>query len=357
MKTVVTGGTGFIGSHLVRRLLDEGREVIVVADFACLGLENLTDLGVGEQDIEVRKADLTDYKETLKALEGAEVVYHLAARVGSLQYLHGTDQAELHALQTNLRIDASVFRVCLERGIKRLIYASSCAVYSMERQFSPGAIFSESDLDLNSLAKGTQPILPARQTINPDGGYGWAKLIGEIQLHWMANIKKSEISGDGIDIGIARIFTVYGENEPLGERAHVIADLIQKAIRYPEKGLVVYGDGKQSRDFLYISDCIDALLKLEEAISTGQSLVMVNIGSGQATTIKTIAEKVVMLSGKGVEIKYDLGKPIGPVSRTADITKAQTLLRWGPKVSLDEGLRHTYAWVYKRLGEYAFIPF
>ena len=328
MKTVVTGGTGFIGSHLVENLLKQNKEVIVTSDLSRLGSENLSSLGIKPSDIELRRADLSDYHQALKAIEGADSIFHLAARVGSLEYLHGSQLAELVALQTNLIIDANVFKACLENEVKKLVYASSCAVYPMARQYSLGAVFSEDDLEL-------QP--EARLSMSPDGGYGWAKLMGEIELGWMKDI----------DIGIARIFNIYGENEPLREKAHVIADLIHKAILYPQQEFIVWGDGRQSRDFLYVSDCVDALSQLEKRASNPP--ITVNIGSGEAVSIGTIAEKVAELSGKDIKIAYDSTRSVGPISRTADITRATTLLNWQPKVSLDDGLRYTYAWVEKRL--------
>ncbi len=323
MRIVVTGGAGFIGSHLVKRLVDEGREVVVASDFSQLGTENLSHLGI---EVECQKIDLRDYNQALRVMDGTETVFHLAARVGSIEYLHGTTMSELTALQTNLIIDANTFRACLEKNVKKLIYASSCAVYPMDRQYSFGAVFSEDDLDLQP---GTSD---SGLLINPDGGYGWAKLMGEIQLGWMGNI----------DMGIARIFNIYGENEPLGESAHVVADLIRKAILYPEDQLMVWGSGEQTRDFLYVTDCAEALLKLEEKASNPP--IVVNIGSGQATSIRTVVEKIARLSGKSLKPIYDPMKPVGPLSRTADITRAKALLKWQPKISLDEGLERTYLW-------------
>jgi len=338
VKTIATGGTGFIGSHLVKRLLEQNREVIVVSDLSQLGSENLSSLGIKPSDIELRRADLSDYHQALKAMKGADSVFHLAARVGSLEYLHKSQLAELAAFQTNLVIDTNVFKACLENKVKKLVYASSCAVYPMDKQYSPGAIFSEDDLRL-SQDQFSAPGEGKGVDINPDGGYGWAKLMGEIELGWIKDI----------EIGIARIFNIYGENEPLGERAHVIGDLMDKAILYPQKELIVRGNGRQSRDFLYVSDCIDALLQLEKQASNPP--IIINIGSGEAVSIGTIAERIVALSGKNIKIAYDLAKPVGPISRTADITKARTLLKWQPKVNLDEGLRRTYSWVEKRLKE------
>ena len=337
MKTLVTGGTGFIGSHLVKGLLQRGREVIVASDISRLGIENPSGLGIESADVELREADLSDYQQALRAVKGADSVFHLAARIGNLQYLHGSQMAEFSALQTNLLIDANVFKACLESGVKKIVYASSCAVYPIDKQFSHGCVLSEDDLLLDN----TQTFNAKQRTANPDGGYGWAKFIGEMQLVWMK----------GIDIAIARIFNAYGENEPLGEKAHVVGDIIRKAILYPQKKYVVYGDGKQSRDFLYVSDCAEALIRLE-AKATNPPLT-VNIGSGQAVSIGTIAEKVAALSQKDIDIKYDLKQPVGPISRTADMTKARATLDWQPEVSLNEGLKLTYRWITKRLQESA----
>ncbi len=345
-KVLVTGGTGFIGSHLVKALLQRGSKVIVASDLTQFGPENLTDLGVNSSDIEIRRADLTQYDQALKAAEGAEVVFHLAARVGSLKYLHESELAELAALQSNLLIDTNIFRACLERGIGKLIYASSCAVYPMYKQFSSDAVFSESDLDVKTadFLNVSKPLNAQHETlIAPDGGYGWAKLMGEIQLSWMRTI----------NVGIARIFNIYGENEPLGEKAHVVADLVRKAIQYPEVEFVVWGDGTQTRDLLYVSDCVDGLLALEVALSNPKvnftGPLTVNIGSGVPVPVGVLAQKVIQVSAKDVEMKYDLSKPVGPRGRTANIEKAKEFLGWVPQVSLEEGLSKIYRWVEVKL--------
>ncbi len=327
MKTLVTGGTGFIGSHLVKKLVEVGREVVVASDFSRLDIRNLSSLGIGLADIELRRVDLRDYIQALKAVEQAETVFHLAARVGSVEYLHGTEVSELSALQTNLLIDINTFRACLQKDVRKLIYPSSIAVYPMARQNSFDAVFSEEELDVQNVTQSH---------IDPDGGYGWAKLMGEIQLRWMSQF----------NIGVARIFNVYGENEPTREKSHVIADLIRKAVLYPQEDFIVWGDGRQSRDFLYVSDCVDALLRLEQVASNPP--VAVNIGSGEAISVGAIADKVIEISGKRIEIKYDHSKTIGPLSRTADIRRAKALLGWQPRVDLNEGLRRTYIWEEKR---------
>jgi GDP-D-mannose 3',5'-epimerase len=318
LKTVVTGGAGFIGSHLVKRLLDEGREVVVVDDFSRGNMLNLIDLGVG---INCEKVDLRNYSQALKVMDGADVVFHLAARVGSVEYLHGNELAELEALQSNLVIDANVFRACIEKEIKKIVYASSVSVYPIDLQQNQGAVFSENSLSY----------------INPEGGYGWAKLLGEIQLKWMKDV----------DVGIARIFNVYGECGELGETSQVIPALIRKAISYPREEFIVWGSGEQTRCFLYVADCVEALMRLEEKASNPS--VIVNVGSDQSVPVRVIAEKIVGISGKDMDIKYDPSKPVGPISRTADISKVKALLGWQPETSLDEGLKRTYKWAEKRL--------
>lgn len=287
-KVVVTGGNGFLGSHLVAKLRNDGRKIVV------------------------SHYDLRDYQYALWLIKGADVVYHLAAVVGGEKYLHGTNQAELSALQSNLMIDANVFRACRKTRIKKLIYTSSCAVYPLERQNSLGAVFNEEDA----------------KSFDPDGGYGWAKVIGEIQLSCMGNV------------GIIRPFNIYGIGEPTDNHSHVVLDLIRKAIKYPKVEFEVWG-GKQTRDFVYVDDCVDALIELENRLNG--SPITVNIGSGQATSIKELAEKIIHISGKDIKPKYKKIQ-IRQFSRTADITKAKTLLDWQPKISLDEGLRKTYAW-------------
>ncbi|MGB6896520.1 MAG: NAD-dependent epimerase/dehydratase family protein [Dehalococcoidia bacterium] len=319
MKTVVTGGAGFIGSHLVKRLVEQGREVVVADDFSRGKAQNLLDLGIR---LDPHPIDLRDYQQALESLDGAENVFHLAARVGSVEFLHGSDMAELLALQANLTIDANVLKACLETGVKTLVYASSVSVYPIDTQQRYDVLFTEDDV----------------RYINPEGGYGWAKLLGEIQVQWMR----------GLNRGIARIFNIYGENEEPDENAHVVPALMRKGILYPQEEFLVWGDGNQTRDLLYVADAVEALLTLEG--KTSSPPVVVNIGSGEALPVRALANKIVEISGKAIEPSYDPTKPVGPLSRTAAISRAKALLGWEPEVSLDEGLSRTYRWVAARMG-------
>lgn len=330
MKTLVTGGAGFIGSNLVRKLLDEGRDIIIADDYSSGSFQNLANLDVKPKDIEYDLAtsinDLRDYGTVTKLVRKVDTVFHLAARIGNITYLHGNDNNELQALMTNLTIDANVFRACMENGVKKLIFASSAAVYPVNIQnMSYEVVLSEDMLTSH----------------DPDGGYGWAKLMGETELQWMK----------GMGIGIARIFNVYGRNSKTDSQSHVVIDLMKKVLMYPREPFIIWGDGRQSRDFLYVSDCVDSLIKLEEKSTCPP--VVVNVGSGEATTISTLAEKIVQTSGKKVQITYDSSKLVGPLSRTADLKKTKAILDWNPKIDLDEGLARTYDWLKKKSTSYS----
>lgn len=312
MKTVVTGAAGFIGANLVRALLKEGREVKAIDSFSRGSSRNLEGLNV-----RVFNADLRDYGQALASVREADTVFHLAAKVGSIDYLHGSNSAELDALQTNLLIDGNVFRACLESGVRRVVYASSVSVYPIDKQDRLGARFREGD---------TRPI-------NPEGGYGWAKLVGELQLGLM----------EGVKSGVARIFNAYGEFSEFGDTAQVVPALVRKAIRYPDEDFVVWGDGRQTRNLLYVGDCVDALLEIEKR-ARNPPLVL-NVGNPDTVTVKGIAKTVVGVSGKKIPLKFDLSKPVGPLSRIPDVALAQKELGWMPRTRLEEGIMRTYEWM------------
>jgi nucleoside-diphosphate-sugar epimerase len=122
---------------------------------------------------------------------------------------------------------------------------------------------------------------------------------------------------------------------------------------YPKEDFIVWGRGEQTRSFMYVSDCIEALLRLEEKASNPP--LIVNVGSDKPISIRELAEKIVEISGKEIKIKYDPSKPVGPICRTANVKKAWEALGWSPKVSLDKGLRETYAWAERRLSKVRFV--
>ena len=320
-RIAVTGGAGFLGSHIVRRLVDEGHEVTVIDDFSSGSTENLADVGVKQK---VSRGDLKDLEFARKSLRRAEEVFHFAAEVGSVAYLHGSNAKELATLQANMVIDANVFKAAAEARVSSIYYASSVSVYPIDMQMGSDARFREEDSDAR---------------VNPEGGYGWSKFIAEKQLSMM----------DGVSSGVARIFHAYGKNIYLKpDRSQVIASLMRKAIRYPKEGFVVWGDGRQRRCFVYIDDAVDALFRVRDHVLKKGSLT-VNVGSTEEHTVRDVAEKVVELSGKKIPLKFDRSKPSGALNRTPDLGRVRRVLGWGPTTGFSEGMKRTYEWALTRV--------
>ncbi|MEM0118119.1 MAG: NAD-dependent epimerase/dehydratase family protein [Conexivisphaerales archaeon] len=321
LRIAVTGGAGFVGSHAAKRLIQKGHEVLIIDNLSSGSIQNLKDLGI-EQDCMI--GDLRDYNFAKEALKGADIVYHFAAEVGSVEYLHGSIAKELAALQANVTIDANVLRSCVENGINRILYASSVSVYPYSRQLADDAVFKEEDFSFHA---------------DPEGGYGWAKYIAERQLFGMKDMHA----------GIARIFHAYGENIYLApDRSQVIASLIRKAVMYPKEDFVVWGDGKQKRCFVFIDDTIEAIELIRQYADKNGTCAF-NVGSEEEVTIGRLAEMIVGISQKGIRVSYDTSKPKGARSRKPDLSLVSRVLGWKPKTSLKDGLKRTFLWAERRL--------
>ena len=241
-----------------------------------------------------------------------------------MAYLHGSDARELAALQANLVIDANVLRACMDNNVRSVIYASSVSVYPFDEQAGSHVQFREED---------------AERRLNPEGGYGWSKYMGEKQLSLMPDTA----------FGIARIFHAYGTNIYLRpDRSQVIASLMRKAIRYPQEGFTVWGDGGQRRCFVYIDDAIDALMRLWVHAENEGSLT-VNVGSTEEVTVRDLARQIVSLSEKEIPLDFDRSKPTGALNRMPNLERVKNVLDWAPTTSLSEGLAKTYEWARMRL--------
>lgn len=320
-KVVVTGGAGFLGSHIAKRLCEEGHDFSVVDDLSSGSMDNLKDLGVSAK---CTIGDLRDYDFSWKALQGAETVFHFAAEVGSVAYLHGSSARELASFQSNLLIDLNVFRACLENGVKQVIYASSVSVYPIDEQMGSKSRFREED---------------SERKVNPEGGYGWSKYVAEKQLAMMQNTS----------VGVARIFHAYGENIYLRpDRSQVVASLIRKAIRYPREDFVVWGNGSQRRCFVFIDDVIEAIFRLWSHVERQGSLT-VNVGSTHEITVAELARRTIELSRKDIPLRFDPSKPTGALNRTPDLERIKKVLGWSPTTSLVTGLQRTFNWAERRL--------
>lgn len=320
-RVAVTGGAGFLGSHIVSRLADEGRDVTIIDDFSSGSEQNLLDLGIKQKCV---IGDLRSYQFAKESIRGVETVFHFAAEVGSASYLHGSDERELASLQSNLVIDTNVFKACVENRVRTIIFASSVSVYPFDEQLTPNAKFREED---------------SQRKVNPEGGYGWAKYLAEKQLSLMTETS----------CGVARIFHAYGKNIYLKpDRSQVIASLIRKAIRYPDEDFVVWGDGTQKRCFVFVKDALDALMLLEKHVVEHGNLT-VNVGSTEETTVEDLAELVVLLSKKRITMKFDRNKPTGALSRKPDLARAKKVLGWSPTTPFSNGLAETFEWAQQRI--------
>jgi GDP-D-mannose 3', 5'-epimerase len=319
MTIVITGASGFIGSHLAKHLEETSKERLILIDNFSRGKQEYLDyLGVKTicHNVDVRD-DTSDI-----FFKNADTVYHTASRIGGEQFLHGSPEKELTALQENLFIDRNVLKSCVKHKVKKVIYTSSVSVYNTINQMMDNCIFKEEDL--------------AYYRIDPEGGYGWAKFMAEKQLEMMNHM--------GIKVGVARIFKSYGPcDDYSAESGQVVCSLMRKAINYPNEPFIVWGDGTVVRCLVYIDDLIDGLMKLSSYIDN-ESLT-VNFGSRKPYSVNLIAKGIIELSGKDIKLENDLSKTGGPVSRIPDLSLAKEKLNWEPVTSLSDGLNKTYEWM------------
>lgn len=325
MSILVTGAAGYIGSHLAKKIEEDCRTYLVLVDDFSRGKQEYLDhLGVKAKCI---NGDLRNYDTAEILTKNIDTVYHTACRIGGMQFLHGTPEKELLALQDNLTIDNNLFRACIKNKVKKIIYTSSISVYNTKAQEVDNAIFSESSI--NKLA------------VDPEGGYGWAKYIGEKQLEMMSKC--------GIHTGVLRIFKSYGPCDDYSEESgQVVCSLMRKAVNYPKEPFIVWGDGSVARCLVYIDDLIDAIIKTEKLLG-GIDHITMNVGGNRPITIKELAEKIVKVSGKDIKIQYDTTKHGGPKSRIPDLSLIKKVLGWEPTTSFDEGISKTYEWMEKVL--------
>jgi nucleoside-diphosphate-sugar epimerase len=310
-KVLVSGGAGFIGSNLAKRLLEIGADVRVADDFSRGSEANLRPF-MGQ--ITLLNTDLTKLENCLEAVNGMDFVFHLAASVGGIHYILKENVA---GSTPSLLMNTNMLEAARQRDVKRFLFASSACVYE------------EKKASLNKFRE--EDAYPAK----PLTTYGWAKLIGEIQC-------KAYFLDYGIKSSAVRIFNAYGENESLDPKsAHVIPSLVRRAIRYPNEAFKVFGDGKQERAFLYVRDCVTGLIRCAEKITDAEP---VNLGSEEVISIDELAHRVIRLSGKRIDIEYDLAGPQGTHRYCADTTRMRNLLEWAPETPLEKGLENTLNW-------------
>jgi nucleoside-diphosphate-sugar epimerase len=310
-RVLVTGGAGFIGSHLVKKLLDMGCDVYVADNFCRGKKENIEQF---LDKIHLYQVDLTELENCMLATKDIDYVFHLAASVGGIHYIK---RENVEGSTPSILMNTNMLEASVKSDVERFLFTSSACVYR------------EKSLELNEFKE--EDAFPA----NPPTTYGWAKVMGEIQCrsyHLDYGLKTSSI----------RIFNCYGENENLDPRwSHVIPSLIRKAILYSKEEFKLFGDGKQERAFLYVEDCVDGFLLAMEKITDGG---VINLGSEEVISIGKLAEKIVKSSGKDINVEYDLSGPQGTHRYCANTEKMKKVLGWSPKIPLEEGLKRIYKW-------------
>ena len=323
---LVTGGCGFVGRHMVRRLLKEGYELWIVDDLS-IGLHTDEWLpgkdkrkeiapGVSEYDdgrvifVHCDARDFFSSRIETGDLEEPEFgdVFHFAAVVGGRLTIDGNPLA----VAIDLALDALCFNWAVQAKPDRLLYASSSAAYPVDLQGEDGAVaLKESDIEFGG------------RLGQPDMTYGWSKLTGE----YLARIAHQHY---GLHTACVRPFSGYGEEQDL---TYPVPSIALRAAKR-EAPLTVWGSGLQGRDFVHIDDCIEAVLRVLAAVKDGSA---VNIGSGKLINFREVARLFATLEGYEAEIKPLEDKPVGVHSRYADISHMREILDWVPTISVEEG--------------------
>jgi nucleoside-diphosphate-sugar epimerase len=321
-KILVTGGASFIGSHLTEMLVNAGAIVTVADDLSSGRVEHLSSV---QSKVNFLKGDLRDPLLSHNAVQDQEIVFHLAASHGGRGYI------DTHPVEctNNMLLDHTVFSAAARSGAKKIVFASSACVYPTNLQSDKHSrlLLKESDANFDEPGKAFS-----------DGEYGWAKLMGELQLQ--AFYKQFGLSGIG-----CRIFTAYGERE---NESHAVIALIAKATARKDP-FPIWGDGLQTRNFTYVQDTVTGMA-LAGAILEGFNVI--NVGTDAHYTILDLVHEIFLYMGwVPRKIEKQLDKPIGVGSRAADVTKSKAKLGWVPSYSLRDGLRRTVNWYLASCGD------
>lgn len=288
---LVTGGAGFIGSHLVNRLINDGHKVIVIDNLSEGKKENLN------PKAKFYKLDICDLEKIIPLFKGIDYVFHLAA----IPRVSLSVEKPIETHRVNVDGTLSVLYASYKNNVKRFIFASSSSVY------------------------GNQKTLPLKETMipNPLSPYGLQKLIGEMYCRLFSNLY-------GLETVSLRFFNVYGPGmNPEGAYALAIGKFLK--LKKEGKPLTIYGDGKQTRDFIFIDDVIEALVLVMKSKKIGNGEV-INISYGKNYSINYVAK---LIGGKKIYLPPRKGEPKHTLG---DNFLAKKLLNWQPKTSLEEGI-------------------
>lgn len=308
-RVLVTGGTGFIGSYVAEMLVEKGAHVRVTT---LRGI--LTNIALFKNRVEIIRADLRDLSQALVATKNQEIVFHLASKVAGIAY-NIAHQGEMFA--ENVRLTGNVIEACKIDKVQHVLIVSSACVYPAEQPIpTPESFGFINDPESTNL------------------GYGWAKRVAELY----ARLYHLEY---GMSMTIARPYNAYGPRDKFSTTtSHVIPALIGRVFS-GERPLHVWGSGKQTRTFIYADDLARGLLDLAELY---RGVDPINLGSNEEISIKSLAELIVKISKRDVQITFDDNRPDGHLRRVGDLTKAERLIGFKTRVTLAEGLQKTILW-------------
>lgn len=321
MKILVAGAGGFIGGHLVKHLIEWGHDVYAVD---IKRRENWYQYFNEANNFVETDMRLKEHCDTLVC--GMDKVYNLACNMGGMGFIQNN-----HALcLESVLIQTHLLQACKKHGVKDILYSSSACVYPLEAQ---SEIKSE---EAQALAESDA--YPA----NPEDGYGWEKLFSEIITQYFEQDFK-------INPRICRYHNVYGPHGTWdGGREKVPAAICRKVIKAKLIGhnqIEIWGDGEQTRSFCFIDDCIEGMERIWESGYTKP----LNLGSSRMVSINKLVDIVEDIAGVKLERSYKLDAPQGVRGRNSDNTLIKEVLGWEPSISLEDGLKQTYDWIYNQI--------
>ncbi|MHA1238023.1 MAG: GDP-mannose 4,6-dehydratase [Candidatus Odinarchaeia archaeon] len=301
MKILVTGGCGFIGSHLVKALASKGYEITVLDNLYKGDIRKLKEV---EKNVEIVIGDIRDGKTVNSLVSQSDIIFHLAAQVSVVESIRNP----VFDAETNIIGTINLLKSASQHDCKLFVYFSSAAVYGNPREI---------------------PIKESHPT-NPLSPYGVSKFSGEKYC-------KMFYETLGLPVVILRLFNVYGIGQnPESPYSGVITKFVYKALK--NEPLTIYGDGMQTRDFIYVNDVTEVCSRLLEKNNViGETF---NVASGTETSIKTLAEKIISLSNSKSHIEFVPPRP-GEIKRSlADVTKLKKVLGYAADTNISEGLMH-----------------
>jgi UDP-glucose 4-epimerase len=299
MRILITGGAGFLGAALANRLVDGGHTVVALDDLTAGDPRRLA------PQVLLTRGDVRDVPKLWSLLQGVNCVYHLAARVRVPESVHYP--SDYNAV--NVGGTVAVMEAMRDTGVRRVVFASSAALYGEQAQ---------------------QPVREG-QMPNPNSPYGVSKIAAEYYVSTLGALYDIETVS-------LRIFNAYGPGQDLPPSyPPVIPQLLRQAL--DGGSLVIFGNGGQTRDFVFVDDVLDALAAA--ATATDVNRAVINIGSGHEVSINELASLVARVTGKKISLLRNPAMSAGVSRLVADVSLAQQLLGWNPRTGLEEGLSRT----------------